>query len=1639
MRTDPGWSPRGTEADPNAWRYAPTRHGGWLPPGVPARPKDGVMVMPSNFDPRGRGEPVHLMLSPPGTPAPPGLLSYTPALGRVHPPGDLPPVDLENLSVVPARMAGLAAGGGLPPGGPPPGVGALPGGMGGPAPLPPPNMAPGPQASGMGVPPSPLPQPPPPVPGLPPRAEIPPTPPGQGVGGQSHLGMRAQELLSQLLATPAQPEMPIGGGQDVGSGGDVGVGAAVVPGADPMRVPGVSQNNMPTLSPGEAGVFCGPAAVLFMQARGRPPTQDEARGLRAQAIAAGWDPTPGDRGRGMGGTANFERLARAMGVEIQPISRNHDDIVRAVREDRPVVVSTEGHYWQIGDYNDAAGKFEAVDDVGRNQLMSLEDIRRHRWGGAINGVYAGPPASQTPTDRGDMRLMSAEGQQQDPHQAITQYAAQRLGPEGARVFLGIMSQEGGVGARPGDDPRQVPGVGSYGPLQFHGGTGPREAGQLNHFAQSMNMGLREAGAYAQANPVEAAKWAVDNYLGQQIQSGLSRGLQGPDLVRHALVAQNGNANPAPYIAAYQATPTPSAASAQTTAQTAAPTDFLGWLGGQVRGGIDALMGAITPTAYAAEETAAPSTAPELTNPAPRIVNTPNTPGGPGPTDMVGGRPVGPSTTVSLSPPAMSNDVRNAARGATGAAPISAASPSGAPPPTAAPTTSAEWGTNVSAPQPGGVPPASPAALPPPGTPTPNPSMAGFVTNTPEQRAAVGAPTPLRAQTAEFDRRRGAQPAAPAPPADNRLEAVPMRDGRTFYVPIVNGVPITNEDSPIVQATNPEIFAEWRRARNQPAADDREQLRIQAQATLLQNDQHYQQTFQFQKEQADRELAAKQQQHQDTIAAEAQRQQAIINAQLAGSPAVGYQIPQGQVPYGTVTDPSTGMINVLGPNFQTTAQIQTQSGPVYQMSADGTRVVASQPGRVPQAQRVPGYDVQNGVETYSPANRDQPTVYTGRFQPVPETIDTSSGLPYANRRNEAGIASTRPVTGGVGPRTFQNNYPVWRELNAQGQPEDVRGAPVPTLPSGRIVQNDFGQFVIMDDASGSIRVVGEGRPKYENVNGRLIRTDPSPQGEVAGTLRPTTYGEPGMRTADQVRQGAPSGGWAPPQPGYAGAAPSDPPRPRGMFVREDAKPLNLSALSEAPPDVSSDEASGEPPVMPPVSPPVETGPPIWAPPGEYRRRTAPKDPGEEEDMIGSGQGPGDYSGTFGGPYGYEQPSGYGPTTGYPYAPGGYGGGYSGSPPYSSGSIPGAGVPNYGGQGSGIGSYRQTDMGPVPEGFQAINLSGGAVALVDKRSGEVMQTLGDPNYEQSKEDRAYGRQQASEDRAYGYKSASEERAAARQSASEERTSARQERSDERSQQFAMQRDAMAAENQRKPKWVAPSILEGRRGSMDYFDPNSGTFLPVRQPDPEDIKMDTYNIYVPAGRNVTLDYGGGKQGHLSGGSMPVNSPMQLPGTLSGGGGGGGGGWAPQGMGSMGGFGGGMPSGGGGFGGGAGGMGGGGMGSMGGMGMGGSGMGSMGGYGGMSSMGGRGMGQSGWSPMGMSGGTNSLMQQYLQAQQQTQQQNAMEQAYQAPFGQAQDSLAAMGINPWATPQGYGNTMGPLAAGLGGLNAFTPYGGYGG
>lgn len=70
---------------------------------------------------------------------------------------------------------------------------------------------------------------------------------------------------------------------------------------------------------------------------------------------------------------------------------------------------------------------------------------------------------------------------------------------------------------------EIGGTGAKGPFQFDPG------GKLQDYAQYLHMSMRDAGDYSIQNPLEAAKWALEGYLGDAINQGIARHKSGVDL------------------------------------------------------------------------------------------------------------------------------------------------------------------------------------------------------------------------------------------------------------------------------------------------------------------------------------------------------------------------------------------------------------------------------------------------------------------------------------------------------------------------------------------------------------------------------------------------------------------------------------------------------------------------------------------------------------------------------------------------------------------------------------------------------------------------------------------------------------------------------------------------------------------------------------------------------------------------------------------------------------------------------------------------------------------------------------------------------------------------------------------------------
>lgn len=135
---------------------------------------------------------------------------------------------------------------------------------------------------------------------------------------------------------------------------------------------------------------------------------------------------------------------------------------------------------------------------------------------------------------------------------------QGLGEEGARVAVAIAEIEGGLEGRVGDDGN------SYGPYQFH------RRGQLPAYAEARRLTVDQAAEKARTDPLDAAQWALGNYLGRTIRLGQRAGKSGAELATFA--QQNGQRSQEPERAGrmYQQLYGAGSDGGATTAPTAAP-------------------------------------------------------------------------------------------------------------------------------------------------------------------------------------------------------------------------------------------------------------------------------------------------------------------------------------------------------------------------------------------------------------------------------------------------------------------------------------------------------------------------------------------------------------------------------------------------------------------------------------------------------------------------------------------------------------------------------------------------------------------------------------------------------------------------------------------------------------------------------------------------------------------------------------------------------------------------------------------------------------------------------------------------------------------------------------------------------------
>lgn len=93
------------------------------------------------------------------------------------------------------------------------------------------------------------------------------------------------------------------------------------------------------------------------------------------------------------------------------------------------------------------------------------------------------------------------------------------GPEFARAAMAISASETGGGTHLSE----IGGTGAQGPFQFDPG------GELRNFARALGVSLEEAGMIARTQPMLAAQWALEGYLGSALRAGIAQGLSGASL------------------------------------------------------------------------------------------------------------------------------------------------------------------------------------------------------------------------------------------------------------------------------------------------------------------------------------------------------------------------------------------------------------------------------------------------------------------------------------------------------------------------------------------------------------------------------------------------------------------------------------------------------------------------------------------------------------------------------------------------------------------------------------------------------------------------------------------------------------------------------------------------------------------------------------------------------------------------------------------------------------------------------------------------------------------------------------------------------------------------------------------------------
>lgn len=103
------WAPPGSAARRDVWKY--DFRSGWLPPGEDAEAGGTQFELdPGVFPGVGQGTPDwSLLVSPPGTLAPPDAVNYTPSRREIAPPGQTAPVGELNLSMIPGGTSDFSS------------------------------------------------------------------------------------------------------------------------------------------------------------------------------------------------------------------------------------------------------------------------------------------------------------------------------------------------------------------------------------------------------------------------------------------------------------------------------------------------------------------------------------------------------------------------------------------------------------------------------------------------------------------------------------------------------------------------------------------------------------------------------------------------------------------------------------------------------------------------------------------------------------------------------------------------------------------------------------------------------------------------------------------------------------------------------------------------------------------------------------------------------------------------------------------------------------------------------------------------------------------------------------------------------------------------------------------------------------------------------------------------------------------------------------------------------------------------------------------------------------------------------------------------------------------------------------------